>query len=77
MIKNEIDEIKNREDFIRFVKRNVIDKSNSISVNDYLESILSWVMDMDGYYINSGTEIPENIDWSFIATLLYIGRIYE
>lgn len=77
MIKYEIDAIKNREDFIRFVRERVIDEENSVDVNDYISSILSWVTDMDGYYINTRTEMPENINWSFIATLLYVGRIYE
>lgn len=33
--------------------------------------------DMDGYYSNIGKGVPTDINWNFIATLLYAGSIYE
>ena len=32
---------------------------------------------MDGYYKNMSKEEPQNIDWNFIAILIYVGGIYE
>ena len=56
---------------------NVITRENDTHLNEYLESVVSWIEDMDGFYNNMGLNKPENIDWSFIATLFYVGRIYE
>ena len=49
----------------------------NISIQEYLESVSSWVEDMEGYYKNTNQEIPNNIKWDFIATLFYVGSIYE
>lgn len=68
--------IKSKEDFIEFM-RLYIPTTNNSSVRDYLDSLAAWVEDMDGYYNNIGKEIPMNINWDFIATLLYVGNIYE
>ena len=72
-----IDKIKNKNDFLNFVKEVVISDDNQDCLNDYLESITSWVEDMEGFYKNTGNKIPDSIDWSFIATLFYVGKIYE
>lgn len=48
-----------------------------LPIKYYLESVASWTEDMEGYYSNTGKEIPENINWDFIATLFYVGSIYE
>ncbi len=68
--------IKSRDDFLRFTAlfRETVSDS---AVRNYLESLSAWAADMDGYYQNSGREIPQNIDWDFIAALLYAGSIYE
>lgn len=74
---------KTKEDFIEFI--NVLlrdinenpDEWQDKHVISYLESIQSWVEDMEGYYSNTKQEIPREINWNFIATLLYVGKIYE
>lgn len=45
-------------------------------LHDYLNSINSWIGDMEGYYINTKQQIPD-IDWNILATILYVGKIYE
>ena len=77
MIYNAIENIKSKEDFLKFMNTNVITHENDTHVNEYLESVVSWIEDMDGFYNNMGLNKPDNIDWSFIATLFYVGRIYE
>lgn len=47
------------------------------SVESLLEGIQSWVEDMDGYYENMNVPMPKEIDWHFIATLFYAGKLYE
>ena len=36
-------------------------------VMSYLESIQSWVEDMDGYYQNTKQEAPQHSNWNFIG----------
>ena len=68
--------IKSREEFIKFMQF-YIAATNDAPVRDYLDALTSWVEDMDGYYNNIGKEVPKDINWDFIATLLYAGSIYE
>lgn len=78
-----INGIESKEDFIDFMyklQRDKEDNSDSWENNDisaYLEGISSWVEDMEAYYKNTGKEVPKDIDWKFIATLLHVGKIYE
>ena len=68
--------IKSREEFIEFM-RFFIKTIHDASVRDYLDALTTWAEDMDGYYNNLGKEMPADINWDFIATLLYAGSIYE
>lgn len=72
-----ISNIRNKDDFLDFIKNYVVSTDNHIKLNEYLESVMSWVEDMDGFYTNTGYKQPDAIDWSFIATLFYVGKIYE
>lgn len=75
--------IKTKEDFIDFINilfNDINEKPEEWeykSVVSYLESMQSWVEDMEGYYNNTIQEVPQDINWNFIATLLYVGKIYE
>ena len=75
--------ISTKDEFIAFIEKLKNDKlekpdewENS-DIQSYLTGILSWAEDMDGYYKNLGKNIPSNINWNFIATLFYVGKIYE
>lgn len=78
-----IENVKSKEDFISFI--NQLSNDNQINSNEwenkdifsYLEGVSAWVEDMDGYYKNMKLEAPTDIDWKFIATLFYVGKIYE
>lgn len=78
-----IDAIHTREEFIDFMNSMIKDKEINLeewennNISEYLEAIVSWVEDMDGYYSNMNLEMPKSIDWKFIATLFYVGKIYE
>lgn len=68
--------IKNKKDFLKFME--LFEKNiKNISIQDYLQSVSSWVESMEGYYKNTNQEMPKNINWDFIATLFYVGSIYE
>lgn len=53
------------------------EKWEDMPVIAYLESIQSWIMDMEGFYINTKQDNPKEVNLNFIATLLYVGKIYE
>ena len=78
-----INEVKNKEDLVRFLdmlkedKEKNNDEWENQDIESYLDGIASWIEDMEGYYKNLKKEEPQNIDWSFIATLFYVGKIYE
>lgn len=80
---NELNNIVTREDFLNFMEKLREDNQynekewENKEIQSYLESISSWVEDMDGFYFNMGLDMPTNIDWQFIATLFYVGKIYE
>lgn len=82
-IYTEVQNVKTKEDFLRFLEMLANDRKvnaekwENRSVEDYLLSIQSWIEDMEGYYENNNLEVPQNLDWNFIATILYVGKIYE
>ncbi|AEY67516.1 MULTISPECIES: hypothetical protein [Eubacteriales] len=82
-VHEEIKTVKTKEDFINFLGKLATDKKNNPvewenkAIENYLESIQSWIEDMEGYYVNNNIEVPKNIDWNFFATVFYVGKIYE
>ena len=68
--------IRTKEDFLEFMKL-FIPTIQESSVNHYLNALTAWTEDMDGYYKNAGRQVPADINWDFIAALLYAGSIYE
>ena len=82
-IYEKIEQVTTKDEFLEFLimlskdfKLNVDEWENK-SINYYLEAIESWIEDMEGYYMNSGLPVPNNIDWNFLATIFYVGKIYE
>jgi len=78
-----ISNIKSKNDLIDFLsflskdRQDNLDEWENNTIEEYLISISSWIEDMDGYYKNNNLPIPNDENWSLIATLFYIGKIYE
>ena len=78
-----INNIKSKEELIDFLDFLSKDRSKNKeewqnnTIEDYLAAIGSWIEDMEGYYENMNLPIPDKENWSFIAILLYVGKIYE
>lgn len=53
------------------------DEWENQEITSYLESIAMWVEAMEGCYRNMNGEMPTDINWQFLATLFYVGKIYE
>lgn len=49
--------IKSKEDFIKFIEI-YASTINDSSIKEYLGSVSAWAEDMEGYYYNTGKEIP-------------------
>lgn len=76
-----IESISDKEDFLSFIQRLIVDyrenpqKWENKSVDEYLQAMVSWIEDFSSSEFN-------NIDWNKIdyttlAKLLYMGKIYE
>ncbi len=72
-----------RAEFAGFLLR----LADSISVepevweNDTIERFLrawaAWADDMDGYFINRGEPVPQELTWQLLAQMLLAARVYE
>lgn len=78
-----INEIRNKQDFIRFIEllsdnlKNNSEEWSNKSLSDYIQAIGNWTEDMEGYYENNNLPIPENIDWKVFANILIAAKMYE
>ena len=68
--------IKTKEEFLDFMHKYMAAEEDA-SLKYYLEAVAAWTDGMENYYNNTGKKVPENINWDFIATLFYVGSIYE
>ncbi|GAB4043468.1 DUF7660 family protein [Spirosoma jeollabukense] len=81
--KVQVDSISSKEDFTRFLGTLLEDLQSDRSawenntLDEYLDGIKSWTEDMDGYYINIGKPIPENVNWRVFAEILTAATRYE
>ncbi|CAH1225752.1 hypothetical protein PAECIP111893_05295 [Paenibacillus plantiphilus] len=79
----QIEKVSDKEQFTAFIGLLVKDfRSNSDDwenrdIESFLEGIKSWVEDMEGYYENNNLPVPQNIDWNFLVSLFYAGKLYE
>lgn len=80
---SKIKDVSTRNDFINFIEELSLDYSKNNEewenkdLNSYFDAIASWSEDMENYYSNMKLDLPDNINWEFMAMLLYIGKIYE
>ncbi|MEO6315865.1 MAG: hypothetical protein ABIU63_17740 [Chitinophagaceae bacterium] len=82
-IKQAIDKISNKQDFLEFIgmlvdnlKKSPDEWSNN-RLENYLEAVARWTEDMDGYYVNNNLPVPTNADWKTFANILMAARSYE
>lgn len=72
-----------REDFIKLLLLMSADfKENTSSwenrdISSFLESMASWIEDMDGFYLNQNLPLPTNISWSNFADMMLAAKVYE
>jgi hypothetical protein len=81
--KNMTSNIKNREDFIIFLEKLLEDfrkekNWENNNLESFIEGMLSWVEDADGYYKNiNQMEVLSNPSWRLFADILIASTMYE
>ncbi|MDE6593888.1 MAG: hypothetical protein K2K57_12625 [Oscillospiraceae bacterium] len=80
-MKEQIEQIKDKNDFIQFVRmlsldfKNHYDEWENTSISDFLEQMASWVED---YSVCPANDIIwDNVDFQTFSKILYMGKIYE
>lgn len=79
----ELSKVKSKTNFTEFINLLINDYKNNKqewenqTIEEYLDGIKSWIEDMEFYYKNTNQEMPDNINWQFLANILYCGKIYE
>ncbi|MFJ3226966.1 hypothetical protein ACIPJS_26990 [Streptomyces sp. NPDC086783] len=48
-----------------------------MDLSSFLEALAAWVDDADGWYRNTGRELPPGGDWTFFARALQAATAYE
>ncbi|RTQ50133.1 hypothetical protein EJV47_10885 [Hymenobacter gummosus] len=77
------DEVNSKQDFLLFLAElqrdlltNPEDWENH-TLPAFLDAMSRWVADMEGYYRNTGQEIPRQVSWRVFANIIQAASIYE
>lgn len=84
----ETDKIHSKDDFIKFLGfflenyhenyHENFEKWENSNLESFLQSMLSWTKDADGYYQNiEASEIIDNPSWRLFADMLLASTMYE
>ncbi|MCA6113802.1 hypothetical protein J6524_02495 [Bradyrhizobium sp. WSM 1738] len=75
------DAVQSRADLILFVqalsKFCATSEIDNPATPDYLEAVAAWTEDMDGFFANSGRQVPSSPTWSLFAHILLAATRYE
>ncbi|MGV9425800.1 DUF7660 family protein [Streptomyces sp. NPDC003656] len=77
------DHVESKEDLaalVRALRRSYAEGGDSWENADlpsFLDALAAWIDDSDGWYRNTGQEVPPNGDWAFFARALRAAAVYE
>ena len=81
---HETDKIHSKDDFIKFLGffledyHENFEKWENSNLESFLQSMLSWTEDADGYYQNiEASDIIDNPSWRLFADMLLASTMYE
>ncbi|MES4890257.1 hypothetical protein [Streptomyces sp. NPDC096012] len=66
--------------FVRSLRLSYAEEGSSWENADlpsFLDALVSWIDDADGWYGNTGRELPPGGDWTFFARALQAATMYE
>ena len=78
-----VDEIRTKEEFVDFLGslKESLENDPSLwsntTIESYLDALIGCVDAMEGFYINQGEKVPQNISWGVFARLLDSARLYD
>ena len=82
-MKDSVNKIVNRSDFLDFMNTYIQEfRKNGESwenhtLGDFLEGLVSWVEDMEGYYDNMDLPKPTDVNWGVFADMFMAAKMYE
>ena len=74
--------LRTKGDFLEFMSLLIADlRTNpqdweNRDLESYLNAIMNWTEDMDGYYQNNNLPTPLNVDWRILANILLAATMY-
>lgn len=78
-----VDEVEEREDFVRYVqylradlRKNKQEWEND-NLDDFLEAMCAWISDVDGFQENNKNNGPLKPSWRLFAEILTASKYYE
>ncbi|MGP3772237.1 DUF7660 family protein [Streptomyces sp. SDT5-1] len=75
--------VRSREElaaFVRALQRSHVGEGSAwenVDLPRFLEALAAWIDDADGWYRNTGRELPADGDWRFFARALQAATVYE
>lgn len=78
-----VEQVHDRQNFTQFLEGLIEDyRKNQTqwenqTLENFLEALRGWVIDMDGYFQNIGQEPPVQPSWNLMARMLLAATAYE
>src|SRR5262245_28641445 len=78
-----VDHITCREDLAEFVDALLHDleengsRWENSSLEDFLEALAAYIVDLDGYFRNIGESVPDQPSWKLVGGILLAASMYE
>lgn len=82
-LNEQVAEIQMRADLVTFIEALQVDlkmrpeKWENPTLESFLDALAGWIADMDGYYQNTGQQVPESPTWKTFGEMLSAARVYE
>jgi hypothetical protein len=80
VLPNHIDSREALAAFVGSLRRSYAEDGSSwenADLQSFLEALAAWIDDADGWYRNTGRELPAGGDWTFFAQALRAATMYE
>jgi hypothetical protein len=77
------DELRDRDDFVAFLRDLHRDfqrrgqEWENPTLDRFLEAMAAWVESSEGWYRNTGKELPPGGNWTYFARVLTAATVYE
>jgi hypothetical protein len=66
--------------FVEMLRRDLVARGEgweNPTLELFLGAMAAWIRDMDGWFLNRGTDVPDQPDWSLVGHMLMAASVYE